>query len=53
MLDPLRHRGPLDLADGQAALQHELRLEALEVGEQEQVGLIAGRDRAEVREPVP
>ena len=41
--------GTLDLADGQAALQHELRLEALEIG-QKQVGLVARRDRAEMRE---
>ena len=45
--------GARDLVDGPAALQHELRHEALEVGEHEQVGLVAGRDRAEVREAVP
>ena len=38
---------------GRPRLEHELGLEALEVGEDEHVGLVAGRERAEVREPVP
>ena len=46
---PLRHVGPDDLADRPARLEHELGLEALEVRQDEQVGLVAGRDRAEVR----
>ncbi len=35
-------------AAGCAALQHRLRDEPLEVGQDQQVGLVAGRDRAEV-----
>ena len=38
---------------GAPALQHELGHERLEVGEEQQVGLVAGRDRAEVAQPVP
>ena len=52
VLHPLRDLGARDLADGPAALEHERRDEELEVGQQEQVGLAAGRDRAEVIEPV-
>ena len=40
-------------AAGRPALQHDLGNEALEVGQHEQVGVVAGRDRAEVREAVP
>ena len=40
-------------ATGRAGLQHEVRDEALQVGQEEQVGLVARRDRAEVVEAVP
>ena len=53
VLDPLGHLHALDLAERKAALEHGVRHEALEVGQQEQVGLIAGCDRAQVREAVP
>ena len=48
VLHPLGHLRPLDLAGGRATLEHGLGHEALEVREQEQVGLVAGRHRAEV-----
>ena len=50
--NPVGHRRARDLLDRLAALQHELRHEALEVAEQQQVGLAPGRDRAEMVEPV-
>ena len=40
-------------ATRRARLQDDVGHEALEIGEEEQVGLVAGRDRAEVGEPVP
>ena len=42
-----------DLGDRRARLQDDVGDETLEVGEEQQVGLVAGRDRAEVVEPVP
>ena len=42
-----------DLVDLLAPLQDERRLEPLEVGEDEEVGLVAGRDRSQLVEPVP
>ena len=42
-----------DLVDRAAALEHDLGNEALEVGQEQQIGLVAGRDRAERLEPVP
>ena len=50
---PLGHRRRRHVLDRAAALEHEVGREALEVGQQEQVGLVARRDRAEVVEPVP
>ena len=50
---PLRHVRPLDLADRTAALQHEVGTEALQIREHEQIGLVAGSDRAEVAQSVP
>ncbi len=44
-------RGPL--GDRRTVLQHQFRHEALEVGQDEQVGAVAGRDRAETLQPVP
>ena len=41
----------MELADGWAALQHDLRLETPEVREDEEVRLVAGRERAEVDRP--
>jgi hypothetical protein len=53
VLHPLRHVRARDLLHRSPRLEHELGLEPLEVGEEEHVGLVAGGDRAEVREPVP
>ena len=39
--------------DGAARLEHRSRLEGLEVVEHDEIGLVAGRDRAEVVEAVP
>ena len=50
---PVGHVGARDLGDRPARLEHDVRDEALQVGEEQQVGLVAGRDRAEVGEPVP
>ena len=52
-LDPLGHRDARDLLHRLAGLEDELGLEALEVGQEQDVGLVAGRDRAELREAVP
>ena len=38
---------------GPPLLQHDVGLEADQVGQDEQIGLIAGRDRAELPEPMP
>ena len=48
-LDPVGHLDRRDLPDRPAALEHELRHERLEVGEDEDVGPPPRRDRAEVR----
>ena len=53
LLHPLRHLDTLDLVHLAPMLEHELGLEALEVGQEQQVRLVAGRDRAEVVETVP
>ena len=50
---PVGHGGPRPLGDGRAVLQHQVGHEALEVGQHEQVGAVAGRDRAEAPEAVP
>ena len=42
-----------DLGGGATRLQHRLGHEALQVGKHEEVGVIPGRDRAELVEPVP
>ena len=42
-----------DVLDGQTPLQHRRRLEALEVGENEQVAHVPGRNGAVAGEPVP
>ena len=44
---------PRDLGDRQARLEHRLRQEPLEIGQEQEIGLVAGRDRAEVRQAVP
>ena len=45
------HRG--HVLDRQAALEHDVGREADEVGQQEEIRLVAGGNRAEVVEPVP
>ncbi len=52
-LHPLRHLDARDLLHRLARLEDELGLEALEVGQEEGVGLVAGRERAELGEAVP
>ena len=53
VLDPFGHVGLRDLVHGPPRLQRELGLEPFQVGQQQQVGLVAGRDRAEMPEAVP
>ena len=53
VLDPLRHLGARNLLDPAAALQHELGPEALELRQQQRVGLVAGGQRAQMVESVP
>ena len=53
MLDPLGHVGLRDLLDRSSPLQRELGLEALEIRQEQEVGLVAGGDCAEMPEPVP
>ena len=50
---PLGHLGPRDVLDRAAALEHELRCERLEVGEQQEIGDVAWGDRPVAVEPVP
>ena len=50
---PLGHLDPRNLSHGPARLEHELGHEALQVGEDEDVRLVAGRERAEVTQAVP
>ena len=52
-LDPVGNRRVRDLVHRPTRLQDDVRHESLEVGQEQQVGLVAGRDRAEVTEPVP
>ena len=52
-LHPLGHVRLGDVVDGTARLEHRPRLEGLEVVEHDEIGLVAGRDRAEVVEAVP
>ena len=51
--DPLGDLRALDVLERAAALQHRVRQEADQVGKHEQVGDVAGRDRAVAVEPVP
>ena len=51
--DPVRHLVARRGLDVPAGLEHELRLEPLQVGDDEHVGLVAGRERPEIAEPVP
>ena len=53
VLHPLGHLGARDLLDRPSALEDELRLEALQVGQEQDVGLVARREGAEVVEAVP
>ena len=53
VLHPLGHVRLRDVLDGSARLEHGARLEGLEVVEHDEIGLVAGRDRAEVVEAVP
>ena len=50
---PLRDLDARDVLDRPPALQHGRRLEAHEVGKEQQVGDVARSDRAVSREPVP
>jgi hypothetical protein len=50
---PTWHLRAGDLAQPAAGLQHQLRIELDEVGEEQQVGLVAGRDGAVLAQPVP
>ena len=52
-LHPLGHVRLGNVLDGAAGLEHRPRLEGLEVVEHDEIGLVAGRDRAEVVEAVP
>ena len=53
MLHPLRNLGPRDLADRPPRLEHGLGLEAHEVRQDEQVGLVTGCDRAHAPQAMP
>ena len=53
VLHPLGHFGPLDLVDRLARLEDDVRLEANEVGQHEQIGPVPGCDRAEAPEAMP
>jgi hypothetical protein len=50
---PLGHGRRRDLLHGAAPLEHDLGHEPLQVGQQQQVGLVARGDRAVAREAVP
>ncbi len=50
---PFRHLGGGELLHRRAALEDEVGLEALEVGQEQQVGHVAGRDGAVLPQAVP
>ena len=53
MLHPLGHLGAREVLHRRATLEHELRLEAIEVREEHQVGDVARGERAELAQAVP
>ena len=53
MADPVRHLSAWPLRDRPPVLQHQVGDEPFEVGQDEHVGAVPGRDRAEPLEAVP